>query len=112
MHFRIPIRLPSLPNTRLAWQQMAALKKKQRNATFNRLKENRADLPSLPVVVTITRIGKRKLDDDNLAAACKYIRDEIANAYGVDDGSPLYNWLYNQQIGEYSVNVEITARGE
>ena len=66
-------------------------------------------LPSLPATITLTRIGKRKLDDDNLAAAFKYVRDQIAAAYGVDDGSELYAWRYQQRTGKvYGVEIEVT----
>ncbi len=65
----------------------------------------------MPIVVTLTRIGKRRLDDDNLAASFKYVRDQIAHMIGTDDGSPLYTWVYKQQIGKvYGVEVEILPR--
>jgi hypothetical protein len=62
----------------------------------------------------MTRIGRRKLDDDNLEAAFKHIRDQIACIVGVDDGSPLYTWRYEQRVGsslQYGVNIEILTRG-
>lgn len=40
----------------------------------------------LPCLVTITRLGPRTLDDDNLAGSAKAIRDSIAARLGVDDG--------------------------
>ena len=83
-------------------------KREAKTATFVALHGH--DLPPLPVVVTITRIGPRRLDNDNLESACKYVRDEIARAYGVDDGSPLYNWQCEQRIGDYAVEVEITSK--
>ena len=42
-----------------------------------------------------------------------WIRDQIAANVGVDDGSPLYTWRYEQRVekGErYGVDVEITTR--
>lgn len=112
MRFSIPIRLPSLANTRLHWRRMASLKKKQKLATWTALFNvgGRTGMPSIPLLVTITRVGPRKLDDDNLASACKYVRDQIAAAVGVDDGSDLYTWRYEQRIGKYCVEVEITER--
>ncbi len=65
----------------------------------------------MPITVIITRIGPQKMDDDNLAVACKYVRDQIAAVVGVDDGSPLYTWRYAQRRGKYGVDVEITPRG-
>ena len=109
MKFHIPIRLPSLSNTRLDWRAMATLKRKQKAATSICMKFAEK-CPAPPLTVTITRVGPRRLDDDNLAAAAKYVRDQIAAIVGVDDGSPLYTWVYRQQIGEYGVDVEVTAR--
>ena len=87
---------------------MCTLKKKQRTAT--RVCMIGATIPPLPLLVTITRIGPRKLDDDNLASACKYVRDQIAAAVGVDDGSDRYTWRYGQRRGKYGVDVEVTSR--
>lgn len=104
--FIIPIKLPSLANTRMHWRAMDKLKREQKEAVA--LFMHGAELPPLPVVVTITRIGKRTLDDDNLSGAGKYVRDQIAKCYGVDDGSPLYRWRYGQKIGRYyGVEIEI-----
>src|ERR1043165_6538891 len=97
MRFIVPIRLPSLTNLRLHWRRMATLKRKQKSATPKCM--NDVPIPPLPLLVTITRVGPRRLDDDNLAGACKYVRDQIAAEVGVDDGSPLYTWRYEQRIG-------------
>lgn len=108
MRFNIPIKLPSLANLRIHWRTMATLKKKQKTAT--KLALCGRPIPLLPLLITITRVGPRKLDDDNLQSACKYVRDQIATAVGVDDGSEQYTWIYKQQIGRYGVEVEITKR--
>lgn len=89
---------------------MARLKRVQRDATS--LCMIGKEMPELPVVVTITRIGPRMLDDDNLAGACKYVRDAISYRIAVDDASPLYTWRYAQRAGEYGVDVEIVPRME
>ena len=105
VEYRIPIKLPSLLNMRASWRAISKLKKAQRLAT--RIALNGLVVPPMPCVVTITRIGPRRLDDDNLAGACKYVRDQIATMIGVDDGSPLYTWRYEQVIGRYGVVVTI-----
>ena len=110
MKFKVPLRLPSLANTRMSWQAMARLKRKQKDTTALAMRAVGGVTPTPPLVVTITRVGPRKLDDDNLAGACKYVRDAIANCIGLDDGSDLYTWVYRQRIGPYSVEVEIIER--
>lgn len=60
----------------------------------------------LPCMVTITRIGPRKWDGDNLVYACKGIRDSIANLLrpgferGMADGTELIEWRYDQEKGK------------
>lgn len=54
-------------------------------------------IPPLPLVVTLTRIGPRTLDSDNLAGSFKGIRDQLATLIGVDDGDPRVEWRYLQQ---------------
>lgn len=107
----IPIRLPSL-NVMLIkkWRAMLSLKKKQKNATHRAFSGKRLDIPPPPLLVTITRVGSKKLDDDNLQGACKYVRDQIASEVGLDDGSDFYTWIYRQRKGDYSVEIEIEPR--
>jgi hypothetical protein len=108
MKLLIPLRLPSLSNVRLHWRAMSSLKKKQKRVT--RLVLSRVIMPPCPLTITITRIGPMKLDGDNLQASCKYVRDEIARAVGVDDGSDVYTWNYEQRIGTYGVEVLVETR--
>jgi len=109
MRFNIPLKLPSLVNTFKNWRSHIALKKKQKLTTQRYIKKVET-FPSPPLLITITRVGPKKLDDDNLAISCKYVRDEIARTVGIDDGSPLYTWIYKQRAGKYGVEVEITKR--
>ena len=63
-----------------------------------------------PFVVTLTRIGPRKLDSDNLASGFKAARDQIAFTLGIDDGSERLTWKYEQERGkprEYAIRVRI-----
>lgn len=87
------------------WRRFAKLKRAQRLEVFAAL--NGRTLPKPPLVVVLTRIAPRKLDDDNLASAFKYIRDQIAEMVGVDDGSPVYTWVYLQRTGEYGIDIEM-----
>ena len=62
------------------------------------------------VAITLTRIAPRVLDYDNLASGLKAVRDGVADALRVDDGSTRIRWRYTQERGkprEYAVRVEI-----
>lgn len=67
----------------------------------------------LPAVVTLTRIGARLLDSDNLQGALKAIRDQVAAQLGCGDGptDPI-TWRYGQERGEYGVRVEVVSYDE
>ena len=47
--------------------------------------------------ITLTRVGPRELDGDGCCSALKATRDGVADALGVDDGSPLLEWVYLQR---------------
>ena len=106
--YHIPVRTVSEANRRDHWAKKAARAKRQRGiAAFVIKTDFRVDLPA---VVTLTRIGPRKLDSDNLAGAFKAVRDGIADAFGVDDGDDRYTWRYEQRKGapkEYAVTITI-----
>lgn len=65
-------------------------------------------------VVTLTRVKgprQRDFDDDNLRSAFKAIRDGIADAIGIDDGSKGIRWEYAQErrggsLGCVAVKIE------
>jgi len=53
--------------------------------------------PELGARVTIIRpFVSTALDGDNLSAACKAVRDEVAAFLGVDDASARLHWVYLQ----------------
>lgn len=65
-----------------------------------------------PLVVVVTRIGPRALDDDNLAGSIKHVRDGIADWLGRDDGDGSVRWLCEQArpakgAARYGVRVAI-----
>ena len=123
IRFEMPIRLKSIANgSQGNWRGKAFEKQRQKEAArihtasaLNGLAQFNALLASTgrspigpPTQIIITRIGKRKLDDDNLAYAAKAVRDGIAKAIGIDDGDDRLSWKYEQEIGkEYGVRVEI-----
>lgn len=104
----IPMRLESEANRRDHWARKAARVKRQREIVG--MMVNRMDRPPLPVKITLTRIGWRLMDSDNLVGSAKAVRDSIAAVYGVNDASDLYEWIYGQECGEYGVRIKLERR--
>lgn len=71
---------------------------------------------SPPCTVRLTRIACGvELDDDNLRRAFKAIRDQIAAEIGIDDGSKLILFEYDQEIihkRQYSIRVEVIEEAQ
>ncbi len=108
--------LPPLGNDRRAKKRRAALAKKQRldahtlcltsfRASTARVIREGLETPASstwkPISITLTRVfvgHGRSLDDDNLRATFKHVRDGIADWLGVDD-SPRsgIEWRYEQK---------------
>lgn len=68
----------------------------------------------VPCVVKLTRVSAGTMDTDGLAASQKGVRDGIAEALCVDDGSSAISFVYAQRKGpqkKHSVDV-IIARVE
>jgi hypothetical protein len=106
-------RLVSLTNTREHWAKRAARAKAQRSAAAYALRsaaQGQTFSKRARYIVTITRIGKRALDSDNLQGACKSIRDGVADALGIDDGDPRIEWRYAQERGDYAVRVQVEGK--
>src|SRR5271157_4200427 len=101
----LPLRTRSILNVREHWSKRAARAQEQRAVTRMRLAVVREWPPRLPAVVTLTRVGPRALDDDNLQGSLKAVRDGVADALGVDDGSDEVRWSYAQERGGYAVRV-------
>jgi hypothetical protein len=92
---------PSITNRREHWAVRAKRAKAQRTAAFLLWRSHSswsaaAHHRQVGCVVTLTRFGGRKLDDDNLRSALKSIRDGIADAIGLDDGDGRIEWRYAQ----------------
>lgn len=67
--------------------------------------------PRALITVKLTRVSAGEMDDDNLRAALKSVRDGVASALRIDDGSKLIRFDYDQrrcERGAYAVEVEIT----
>lgn len=112
--FSIPIRTVSEMNTREHWAKRAKRAKLHRRSAAGFMDSwmhgitGVAARTATKIRVTLTRIGKRKLDSDNLASSMKHAQDGIADAIGIDDGDDRMCWKYAQEIGkEYAVRVEM-----
>lgn len=108
--FRTPYHLKSSANVRLVNSRAAAMATaaqrrkqheigRQRTAWALRFAGRRA-FELIPCHVVLVRVSAGCLDDDNLAYAFKYIRDGVAEALGVDDGSQAITFEYRQQLGK------------
>ena len=103
--YHLPLRLISAANSREHWAARARRVKRERAAAIVVRRH------PLPCIVTIKRHGKRLMDGDNLQAACKALRDGIADRLGVDDADSRITWRYEQDVRpEFGVTVKIEAR--
>lgn len=110
--FYVPVKLVSEANQREHWAIRQKRKKAQQRVVYlTWLAEGVSVEP--PVVVTLTRVGVRKLDPDNLAGSFKHAQDAIARMIGVDDGDEAkVRWVYQQRKGlpkEYGLVVKLEA---
>lgn len=116
--------LPSTANLREHWRARARRAKAHRSIAWAHVSPVllrhavalRSALAGSGVTVRITRVAPRPLDDDNLATACKAMRDGITDAlraFGVrDDRDARVRWEYAQGRGvprQRVVRVEVTA---
>lgn len=93
-------------NAREKWQMRHRRVNGERAAVGRMLKT--ATRPSTPCTVLLTRVAPSGgLDDDNLRAALKGARDEVADWLGINDRySAQVRYLYAQVRGPWSVRIE------
>lgn len=98
---KLPIATVSESNKREHWTVSHKRHKSQKFQTRIGLLEEHIP-QKLPVKITLTRYSPRKLDDDNLRGALKYIRDAVAEHFitgkapGRADDDPRMTWDYSQ----------------
>ena len=97
------------------WSRIAARATAQKDTTTYVLRARAARCPwPTPLVVTLTRVGVRTLDDDNLRGALKAVRDAVARWVGVDDRhADLVRYDYAQEVAgkrRKGVRIEIAPR--
>lgn len=98
----IPVRIVSEANQREHWGTKAARVKKHRRAAFYcvlALFGVGAEFPGRYRVL-MTRHAPGKLDGDNLQSGFKAVRDGLAQAMGIDDGSDRWAWEYGQEYSK------------
>jgi hypothetical protein len=99
----VAMEAPSTPNLREHWSKRARRTKSQRGALKRDVQAWLLAGNGPRLTITLTRVGKRSLDSDNLAAALKACRDGVADALKLDDGASWVEWRYAQRKGEPSV---------
>lgn len=112
----IPLKIESEMNTSSGsrFAKYQRFKKQKQTVAFalSLHRQELADLVLRNIVVTLTRIGPRDLDGDNLQSGFKGVRDCVADALGRNDNDPSIEWLYGQRRGrprEYAFTVTIAA---
>jgi hypothetical protein len=111
VEFTVPIRIESEMNSRCHWSvRRKRFTEHKQCVSYAWPKPRYRDYGDGALVVTLTRIGPRKLDSDNLASGFKAVRDEIARIIGIDDGDSRITWRYDQRKGkprEYAAIIRI-----
>lgn len=98
------LRLVSEANERGAWHRGALRAAEQRRLVGLTLR-TRAKI-AVPCEVRIIRVAPCALDDDNLARACKAVRDEVAHWLGIDDRDERVTWHVGQvKAKRYGVRI-------
>ncbi len=96
---QIPVRIESMNTSRREhWTARARRAKAQRQTAGWCLRL--VPRPDVPIVVKLTRVAPRMLDDDNAIGGMKHVRDAVAEWLMVDDGDPRITWEYAQRKGE------------
>lgn len=107
----LPIRTVSEANVREHWAKRASRAKQHRTLAWAGLRAVDPGRKLLGnVSVTLTRIAPRALDDDNLRAAIKAVRDGVADWLGVPDNHPAIEWRYGQEKGlpkQYALRIQV-----
>jgi len=99
------------------WRATAGRRKRQRKAAAMLMLAANRFRPQPPMRITLTRLGAKRMDCDNLRSALKGCRDGIADYLDMDDGDTRLTWDYRQEIdgkrnGKRGVRVEIVETDE
>lgn len=115
MEYFLDLHLKSAANIKKHWRERAMITKVLRSAAYWETVKNINKIHEItpPLVITLTRISPRKLDEDNLLYAFKPIRDGIADVLWPElshvkrDDHDGVQWLYTQEKGESKIKISI-----
>jgi len=99
----LPIKTVSVLNVREHWAKRAKRSKLHRETAVKMLRtygeSHRLYRGAFPIrfTITLTRIGGRTMDGDNLQASLKATRDGVSDWLGIDDGDKRLTWVYRQE---------------
>lgn len=96
----IPLKTGRGLNNRETWRQTARRVANERSVTLLAMGYPRRLQPGEAVQVTLVRVSRGHLDDDNNVGALKHVRDAVAQWLGIDDGSPRIRFLYGQRVSK------------
>lgn len=99
----------STANLREHWRAKSKRVIIERDGAFYATKQAGAPM-GFAGTITFTRYGWQPMDDDNLRSACKALRDGIAKAIGVDDGSKTLEWRYEHIHGRPTMVVSMELK--
>lgn len=110
----LPIRVISEANRRDHWATARKRAEAQDDAVIVAVNLfGLGPFPEVPMRITLTRVGGRRMDRDNLARSVKHVQDSIArNLLPMDDGDPRIDWRYEQEAGKpegVRVRIEVQA---
>jgi hypothetical protein len=97
MIYTFPIKTISELNARDSHWSQRDRRRRSQQRDFALLWRSQKIKVSLPATIIFTRYSFQTMDTDNLAGAMKHVQDQLANEIGIDDGSPLINFIYRQK---------------
>jgi hypothetical protein len=116
LQVQLPLQVSNAKNQRDHWSEKAKRTKTERRITGDSVRValnqwDSGDLTTRNWSIHLTRVSPRKLDSDNLQRALSAVRDGVADALGINDGSDRLTWTYEQeQQHAYGVRIEIRER--
>lgn len=117
IEFTVPVRVVSEANARSYWPERWKRFQSHKRAVVEVVVQSGVGVGhwrpvEWPVTVTLTRLGGKRMDQDNLSGSFKGIQDAVAEyVLGCDDGDEAkVSWQYRQEPAKVeAVRVEIAG---